>query len=111
MQGMSRTSGKPLSSTDHIRQSVQDILSTPLLSRRMLPEYGSELPDLVDHPDDKTTEIRIIMATAVALARWEPRISVDSVNSVSVAAGKILLTIAATDIESGAPMLLKDIEI
>ncbi|MRT11098.1 baseplate assembly protein [Enterobacteriaceae bacterium RIT711] len=111
MQGMSRTSGKPLSSTDHIRQSVTDILSTPLLSRRMLPEYGSNLPELVDYPSDRSTDIRVIMATAVALARWEPRIRVDSINTVGVGAGKISVTIAATDIESGQGLLLEDIEI
>lgn len=111
MQGMSRESGKSLGSTDHIRQSVKDILSTPLLSRRMLPDYGSDLPNLVDAPEDRTTQIRIIMATAVALARWEPRIQIDSVNAVQVRAGKISLTIAATDIETQLPMLLEGIEI
>lgn len=111
MQGMSRTSGKHLGSTDHIRQSVQDILSTPLVSRCMLPEYGSELPNLVDNPADRTTQIRVIMATAVALARWEPRIRIDSVNAVNIGAGKISLTIAATDIETELPIMFEDIEI
>lgn len=109
MQGMSRTDGKHLSGIDHIRQSVQDILSTPLRSRVMLPEYGSELPELVDHPSDRTTEIRVVMATAVALARWEPRIRVNSVNAVTIGAGKLSLTIAATDIETGLAVILEDI--
>lgn len=111
MQGMSRDSGKHLSSTDHIRQSVQDILSTPWLTRRMLPTYGSELPFLVDNPLDRQTEIRVIMATAVALARWEPRIRVDSINSVQIGPGKLSLTIAATDIETGLLLMLENIEI
>lgn len=48
MLGMDRNTGKLLSGTDHIRQSIVDILTTPLGTRVMLPEYGSKLFDLVD---------------------------------------------------------------
>lgn len=43
MLGMDRNTGKLLSGTDHIRQSIVDILTTPLGTRVMLPEYGSKL--------------------------------------------------------------------
>lgn len=111
MQGMNRDTGAHLAGTDHIRQSVKDILSTPLGSRRMLMEYGSEIHDLVDHPDDRSTAIRVVMATAVALARWEPRIQVDAVNVQEAGGGKILIDIKATDIESQLPILLEGISL
>ena len=41
MIGMDRRTGLPLSGIEHLRQSIEDILTTPLGSRRMLPEYGS----------------------------------------------------------------------
>ncbi|EMO5715825.1 GPW/gp25 family protein [Enterobacter bugandensis] len=111
MQGMSRNNGRHLNGTRHISQSIQDILSTPLRTRRMLMEYGSELPDLVDHPDDNVTRIRVIMATAVALARWEPRISIDGVEVLEAGDGRIVLRIYATDIASNLPVVLGSIEI
>lgn len=109
MKGMHRDTGVALAGTDHIRQSVMDILSTPLRTRRMLPEYGSELQDLVDNPTDKTTIIRVIMATAVALSRWEPRIRVDAVNVQQAGGGSIALSLECTDVESGLPVTLEEI--
>lgn len=111
MKGMSRNSGAPLADNDHIRQSVQDILSTPLLSRRMLPGYGSDLHQLIDNPVDRTTQIRVVMAVAVALARWEPRISIDAVSVAQSSDGRVLLTLSATDVESGREQLLENIEV
>ncbi|ECG8590756.1 baseplate assembly protein [Salmonella enterica subsp. salamae] len=109
MQGMNRTTGQPLSGTDHIRQSVTDILTTPVGSRVMLETYGSDLPYLVDNPSDTVTQIRIVMSTAVALSRWEPRIRINSVNIAQASPGKIALTIAATDVETERAVLLEDI--
>lgn len=50
MIGMDRRTGKPLSGLDHLRQSIGDILATPVGSRRMRPEYGSLLRRFVDLP-------------------------------------------------------------
>jgi phage baseplate assembly protein W len=109
MQGMNRNTGQPLSGTDHIRQSVADILTTPTGSRRMLMGYGSDIPLLVDNPVDKTTDIRLIMATAVALAQWEPRIRVDSVQVTRTGSGQVTLSLAATDVETERMLILENI--
>ncbi|MEZ2600751.1 GPW/gp25 family protein [Kluyvera intermedia] len=111
MQGMDRKSGKPLSGIDHIRQSVQDILSTPTGTRVELPLYGSNLIHLVDHPTDRTTTIRVVMAAAGALARWEPRIVVNTIDVLQAGGGAILLSIHATDVENQRAILLEDIGI
>ncbi|MBL5919772.1 GPW/gp25 family protein [Lelliottia amnigena] len=111
MQGMNRKDGKPLSNTDHIRQSVNDILSTPLGSRVMLPGYGSNLHRLVDHPEDTMTSIRIVMSTAVAIARWEPRIAVNSIEVLNVSPGKVAMTLRATDTENQRAILLENIQL
>lgn len=79
MNGVNIRTGKRLSGSAHLRQSVSDILSTPVGSRVLIRDYGSELPDLVDNPRDDLTRLRIIAATATALARWEPRLQVTRV--------------------------------
>lgn len=111
MQGMNRDTGKPLSATDHIRQSVQDILSTPIGTRVMRPLYGSNLQRLVDHPDDQVTAIRVVMAVAGALSRWEPRISVSSIEVLKVGGGEITISVRAVDVENQRAVYLENIRL
>lgn len=79
MNGMNATTGKPLSGVDHLRQSIADILSTPIGTRIGRRDYGSLLPELIDQPANPATRIRIYAATALALLRWEPRLRVTRV--------------------------------
>lgn len=93
MTAMDRSTGALL--VDDIAQSVQTILTTPLASRVMRRDFGSELPDLIDQP--ATARVRLFAAVATALARWEPRITVRRVQLSSDAAqqGRWLLDLAA----------------
>lgn len=113
MKGMNRSTGKVLAGTDHIAQSVIDILTTPIGTRVMLPEYGSNLPDLVDNPSDPVLAIKIIIASAGALARWEPRIRIDRIRPVALDAkiGRIAIDIEATDVETRKRLKLNNLEL
>ena len=111
MLGMDRNTGKLLSGTDHIRQSIVDILTTPLGTRVMLPEYGSKLFDLVDNPTDPSLAMRIIMESAGAIARWEPRVRIDRINVLAVDIGKITILIIATDIETQQRLEFNNMEL
>ncbi len=111
MRGMDRNTGKLLSGTDHIRQSIVDILTTPLGTRVMLPEYGSKLFDLVDNPTDPSLAMRIIMESAGAIARWEPRVRIDRINVLAVDIGKITILIIATDIETQQRLEFNNMEL
>lgn len=111
MLGMDRNTGKLLSGTDHIRQSIVDILTTPLGTRVMLPEYGSKLFDLVDNPTDPSLAMRIIMESAGAIARWEPRARIDRINVLAVDIGKITILIIATDIETQQRLEFNNMEL
>ena len=108
---MDRNTGKLLSGTDHIRQSIVDILTTPLGTRVMLPEYGSKLFDLVDNPTDPSLAMRIIMESAGAIARWEPRVRIDRINVLAVDIGKITILIIATDIETQQRLEFNNMEL
>lgn len=79
MLGTNATTGKALSGIDHLRQSITDILTTPIGSRVMRREYGSQLFELVDAPMNRSTMMDLMKATVDALERWEPRIRVTRV--------------------------------
>lgn len=79
MHGVNSQTGKRLSGVAHLRQSVSDILNTPIGSRVLVRDYGSRLPELLDHPRDETLRLQLIAATASALSRWEPRLSLSQV--------------------------------
>lgn len=74
MIGMNRHTGKPLSGLDHLRQSIDDIIGTPLGTRLGRREYGSNVPELLDQPMNRLTQIQLCAATALALSRQEPRL-------------------------------------
>lgn len=73
--GMNPDGTGNLNDMDHLKQSVRDILTTPLASRVMRREYGSLVPDLIDEPMNNTTRLQCMSAAVIALTRWEPRIA------------------------------------
>jgi len=45
--------------------------------------YGSLLPELIDGPINPLMRMRVMAASVMALARWEPRIQVNQVDFAS----------------------------
>lgn len=80
MTGMHRATGKTLSGTAHIAQSIGDILSTPVGTRTMRRDYGSRLAELIDAPMNARTRLLLVAASAGAIRRWEPRVRLDRVS-------------------------------
>lgn len=76
---MNRETGGAIGTLDHIAQSIPDVLTTRIGTRVMRREYGSLLPELVDHPFNDVTRLRAYAATVMALMRWETRISLSRV--------------------------------
>lgn len=89
MIGMDRRTGLPISGLDHLRQCIEDILSTPLGSRRMRPEYGSGIRRYVDLPVNEGWKGSVQAEAARALRRWEPRLEFKSIQAIAVLDGKI----------------------
>jgi Bacteriophage baseplate protein W len=54
----------------HVQQSIGKILTTPLNTRVMRRDFGSELPDLIDRPMTDRVVMALFAAVAIAL---EPR--------------------------------------
>ncbi|MFK0032975.1 GPW/gp25 family protein [Pseudomonas monteilii] len=76
---MNRRTGGALNKLEHIAQSIEDILTTRHGTRLERRDYGSLLPELIDQPLNPATHLRLYAATAIALMRWEPRISLAQV--------------------------------
>ena len=86
---MNIVTGEFLSGIDHLRQSIIDILTTPIGSRVMRPNYGSRLYELIDAPINTQTIVDIYAATAEAISRWEPRFVLNQVQVEKASIGEI----------------------
>lgn len=74
---MDKTTGTFITDeVEHIRQSIADILKTPIGSRLQRRNYGSSLFELIDENINPITAMRIASSSIVAIQRWEPRINV-----------------------------------
>jgi hypothetical protein len=110
--GTSNDDGKPLGGSEHLHQSISDILSTRLNTRVMLRQYGSRLPELVDNPMNELTKVELFAATAIALETWEPRFKLGRVYIESATAdGKVVLTLEGRILINNEPITLEGIEI
>lgn len=103
--GMNRNDGQVIADTDHLRQSVRDILLTPQGSRLARREYGSLLSALIDQPQNPALRLQIMAAVYVALSRWEPRLTLDSITINSNFDGSMVVELTGHG-NNGAPVSL-----
>lgn len=90
VKGMSRSTGQHIDQTNHILQSVRDILMTPIGSRVMRRDYGSLLPFLIDSPINAYFIMQLRASVIHALMRWETRVTptrIELVTDTSAAQG------------------------
>jgi uncharacterized protein len=59
---------------EDVRESILMILATPIGERRMRPQFGCGVHDLIFAPNTPATHGLIAYHVAEALALWEPRI-------------------------------------
>lgn len=93
MRGMSARTGKPIDGEAHLAQSIADILTTPIGSRTGRRDYGSLVPLLMGHPINAAGRVRLFAASALAIAKWEPRVKVTGFELTATLAGKAALAI------------------
>lgn len=103
--GMSQGNGRAITDTDHLRQSVRDILLTPQGSRIARREYGSLLSELIDQPQNPALRLQVMSAVYMALSRWEPRLTLDSITISSSFDGSMVVELAGKR-NNGAPVSL-----
>ena len=89
--GMNASTGAQIADMEHIRQSIRDILTTRIGTRVMRRNYGSIVPELIDHPANPATQLRLMASTVMAIIRWEPRVLVTKVSFSLDMDGKAVL--------------------
>ena len=98
--GMNSQTGLSVTEVEHIRQSVRDIIVTPVGSRVMRREYGSLLSALIDQPQTPA-------ACYSAIQKWEPRVSLTTITfERSETDGGLYVDITGTRSANGQPFSL-----
>lgn len=95
--GLDRLTGEILTDWAHVAQSIAVILTTPIGSRVMRRDFGSEVMALIDRPMTDRVIIAVYAATANALVRWEPRFRLTRCQLVQAKAdGSLSLEVGGT---------------
>ncbi|EAS6350850.1 baseplate assembly protein [Salmonella enterica] len=74
-----RHTGKTLTDADHIRQSIQDIITTPTGTRVMRRDYGSLISEIIDFPVNNALPLQLMAAIFDAVTRQEPRVTLTEI--------------------------------
>lgn len=111
MKGMNKTTGKHLEGIAHLKQSITDILTTPIGTRVMRRDYGSRLFELVDRPITDDLAMELYAATAAALNKWEPRFKLEQVQITSQQQGNITLMLRGLYLPNGKNIQLDNLYI
>jgi len=93
MTGIDAKTGKPLEGLAHLKQSIWDILKTPLGSRIMRRDYGSRIFSMLDQPINQELILQLQAAVAEALTTYEPRLRLSRIQVESQGPGEILIKI------------------
>ena len=101
MKGMDAKTGKTLEGIEHLKQSIIDILTTPVNSRIMRRDYGSRLFELVDKPINRDFTLEIYAAVAGALEKWERRFKLEKVKITEVKEGRVTLNLEGVYLSEG----------
>ena len=111
MQGMNINTGRSIEDMEHLRQSITNILSTPIGSRIMRRDYGSRLFKRLDAPLTGELLAEIYADVVDALFSYEPRFEVTNVSVVSMDQGHLILDVTGKYLITGEDITLTGIEI
>ncbi|MEM9734187.1 MAG: GPW/gp25 family protein [Pseudomonadota bacterium] len=102
MMGMDRTTGRRLEGWPHVEQSIRDILSTRIGSRVERRPYGSNVPNLLDDPQNDDTTMNLFTDVAEALDKWEPRVRLSKIQVLEAGAdGRMKIALELFWLEAG----------
>ena len=107
MRGTDARTGAPLAGAAHLRQSIRDILTTPIGSRVMRRTYGSRVFDLLDAPLDAAGAARVVAAAAEAIATWEPRYRVERIQVAAASRGHFSFDLDGAYVPEGTPLAIR----
>ena len=108
---MNVNTGKNISQINHLKQSISNILTTPIGSRVMRRDYGSNLFNKIDQPVNGELIAEIYLDIVESLFIWEPRFELDQVIVQDINKGKITIDLEGSFLSNGEKITLENIEI
>ncbi|WP_211333571.1 GPW/gp25 family protein [Sinobacterium caligoides] len=108
---MNNETGKVIDSVSHLKQSIIDIITTPIGSRVMRRDYGCGLFSLIDSPVNATLIAGIRTSVIEALDRYEPRVKVRKVEVNSIESGVISISLEALYLLENRMFTLEDLKV
>lgn len=72
---------RPITNEAAVKSALDNLLRTPLGSRRFLPDFGTRLEQYLFQPADAITESELNEELASAIRRFEPRVNLVSIES------------------------------
>ena len=109
--GLHASGGGAVGGFAHLLQSIADILTTPIGSRALRREYGSNLHELIDQPMTERLRLAAVLYTAQALNKWEPRLIVQAVTVSREGANTLHINLDALYKPLGLPVTLSNIAV
>jgi uncharacterized protein len=109
--GMWASGGQALGGLGHLVQSVKDILTTPIGSRVLRRDYGSNLHELVDQNITGRLRLAVVLYTAQALEKWEPRFIVQAVRVTRSGDAGVLIDLDGLYKPMGLPVTLSNVAV
>lgn len=111
---MNSRTGKAISGMAHIRQSIVNILTTPIGTRVMRRDYGFDFT-LIDTNINRSTIVLFYAAIANALRKWEPRIRLLRVQVTSLSdalvSGRLEIDLECELVADGRPIRIEGLVI
>jgi hypothetical protein len=108
---MNINTGADISEINHLKQSISNILTTPIGSRVMRRDYGSNLFNKIDHPVNGELIAEIYLDIVESLFIWEPRFELSQVAVDGIENGKITIDLEGSFLSNGQKITLENIEI
>ena len=100
--GTCRHTGRVLTDWAHTQQSIDDIITTALMTRVIRRPYGSNVPKLIDANMNEQALLALYVAIATALSVWEPRFELTDVGFDELSPdGRVLLRLVGDELPDG----------
>ncbi len=101
--GIDRRTGKVLRGWDHVKQSIEDIITTVVMSRVMVRDYGANAAKLIDVNMSQRALLAFFVTVATALVKWEPRFELTDLGYDQLSPdGRVTLRLSGFYYERGA---------
>jgi len=71
------------SNINAIKNSIRNILQTRKMERRMLPEFGASLEQLLFEPIDESTAKKIGTLMIEEVEFWDPRVHIENIDVIA----------------------------